>query len=470
MGRTDPPLPFGFGIEFDPAAREIRRGVWLGGRPTRVLRLSPAGADALDALRAGPVSTCTQGLLARRLTDAGLADPVPAPLAEPVEITVIVPVRDRPHELERCLSALGSRHPVLVVDDASSDELRVRSIAARHGATVVRHPVNRGPAAARNTGLAHSSSELVAFLDSDTVPRGDWIGELAAHFADPLVAAVAPRVVPLRADTGAGRYTRAHGSLDLGPRPARVRPYTQVAYVPSAALLARRCALQAVARGADVFDPRLRVGEDVDLVWRLDAAGERVRFDPTVTVSHDEPQEWNRLLRRRFRYGTSAAPLARRHRRNLAPLLVHPWYTGAVGALLTGRPLLAATAAGAATARTGQALRRAGIPAAHVPPIAASALGRTFSGIGRYAVQFAVPLVVAVLARGPRAHRAAAAALLIAPAAAGWRHRRGDIDPFTFAVGAVADDIAYGAGVIAGCLRHRTTIPLRPALARQRTH
>ena len=140
----------------------------------------------------------------------------------------------------------------------------------------MRRGVNGGPGPARNTALGMVGTEFVAFLDSDCVPPPDWINALAGHFADPLVAAVAPRVV--NAGPGPG------GSpLDLGPRPARVAPLTRVAYVPTAALVARRAAI------GDGFDEALRYGEDVNLVWRLIEAGWRVRFEPAVRVAHTEP-------------------------------------------------------------------------------------------------------------------------------------------------------------------------------------
>ena len=141
-----------------------------------------------------------------------------------------------------------------------------------------------GPAAARNTGLEHATTELVAFLDADTLPPPDWIERLAGHFDDPRVAAVAPRI---RA------ANRRRSPLDMGPD--RIVPY-----VPSAALIVRTPVR---------FDETLRYGEDVDLIWRLLDQGHRVVYDPSVVVLHHEAD----VLRRRFRYGTSAAPLAARH-------------------------------------------------------------------------------------------------------------------------------------------------------------
>ena len=163
--------------------------------------------------------------LARKLTDAGLAHPQPPELPARPDVTVLIPVRDRPVLLDRCLAALGAGYPVLVVDDGSADPAAVAAVAAAHRARLLRRPANGGPGAARNTGLAEVTSDLIAFLDSDCVPEPDWIERLAAHLADPAVAAAAPRIVPLPAGPGwAGRYTAASSCLDLGDQPARVAP------------------------------------------------------------------------------------------------------------------------------------------------------------------------------------------------------------------------------------------------------
>ena len=142
---------------------------------------------------------------------------------------------------------------------------------------MLRHPTARGPAAARNAGLAAATTPLVAFLDSDVVPEPGWLAPLLARLADPAVGLVAPRIVALPPITGwLGRYEAVRSSLDLGPDPALVVPRSRVAYVPSAAMLVRRAAV-----GAG-FDAGMHVAEDVDLVLRLHAAGWRLRYEPAA--------------------------------------------------------------------------------------------------------------------------------------------------------------------------------------------
>ncbi|HEY2315987.1 MAG TPA: glycosyltransferase [Streptosporangiaceae bacterium] len=489
-GGTVAPLPSGFGVTLDSATKQLTDGSLFGGSPARVLRLTAAGQQALTELRAGPIRSAAAAVLARRLTDAGMAHPVP-PHAEPdrqLDVTVVIPVRDRTAMLDRCLAAVAAQYPVVVVDDGSADQSAVAAVAARHGATVRRRESSGGPAAARNAGLAGLRTDLVAFLDSDCVPPMGWIEALATHLADPLVAAVAPRIVALAPRTAAGRYEQARGSLDLGGQAARVVPVGRVAYVPTAALLVRRAALETVTPstvtpstvtpstaepaagppGRAVFDPALRYGEDVDLVWRLHDAGWRIRYEPSVEVPHDSPATWVGLLARRFRYGTSAAPLARRHPANLTPLVLQPWPAVAVGAALARRPAAATAGTIAAWLDIASAVRRAGVPADGAPAAALTSVRQTWLGIGRYATQFAAPaLAVALAAPGRQAagRRAAAASLLLGPALTGYAQNRPALDPVRYALAHVADDVCYGAGVWAGCLRERTLVPVTPVIS-----
>jgi mycofactocin system glycosyltransferase len=454
------PLPVGFRVVPDEDVRMLPGDVWWGGSPSRVVRLTPAGSRLWQQLRTGPVTSRAAGVLARRLTDAGLAHPRPPRPETAPDVTVVIPVRDRAAMLARCLDALGDAHPVVVVDDGSAGSAAIAAVADRPGVTLLRHDRNRGPAAARNTALRRVRTELVALLDSDCVPADGWIDSLAAHFADPVVAAVAPRIVAL-----AGGGHRACG-LDLGDRPARVRPQTAVSFVPTAALLVRRPAVLDIGRAGAVFDPELRVGEDVDLVWRLDEAGWRVRYDPEVRVAHEEPAALPRVLARRFRYGTSAAPLALRHPESVAPLILHPWAALTVLALLARRPLVAFGGMVGCLATMSVPLDRAGVPADLAVGAAAAGVRRTGIEMGRYATQFATPALLAAALPGGRRkwwRRLAIAALLLVPGlrAPGLRRR-----PVRAMAGQIADDIAYGSGVWAGCLRYRTWIPLRPKIIR----
>ena len=463
----DAGLPAGFGVALDLDTKIIGRSTLWGGSPARALRLSAAGVRAFEELSAGPVLSRNSARLGRRLIDAGLAHPRAAAWSGPLDVTVIIPVRDRSSELGRCLAALGHDNPVLVVDDGSSDPDAVAEVCRSYGARLVRRPTNGGPAAARNTGLQAVRTELVAFLDSDVVAPPGWLRTLAAHLSDPLVAGAAPRIA---ADAEGGsaraRYLRARSPLDLGDREAMVAPMTRVSYLPTAALLVRRTAVEGG------FDEGLRYGEDVDLIWRLVANGWRLRYDPSVQVAHREPVRWQALRARRYAYGTSAAPLARRHPGALAPLVLQPWPTLTVSALLARRPRLAVVTWAIGTACLTRRLRTAGLPVSGLLRPTLSAVRYTWLGAGRWGDQFAAPLLVAVMLRPGGdtrrtrwGRRVALASLLMGPPLTEWASSRRALDPVRFSMAMLADDVAYGAGVWRGCAREREFSPLLPWLS-----
>lgn len=381
---------------------------------------------------------------------------------------MIIPVKERAGLLASCLDSLGGDRPTVVVDDGSRDREALADIAAAHSATLIRRPSCGGPAAARNTGLAAVDTDLVAFLDSDCIATTDWLDKLLPHFADPLVAAVAPRIVTIAGQTSAGRYGEVAGSLDMGAAEGRVVPGSRIAYLPTAALVVRRNALRDIGE----FDERLRYGEDVDLIWRLHEAGLRIRYEPAARVYHREPRTWPELLARRFHYGTSAAPLAQRHPSASAPLIAHRWHSATVLAALSGRPAVAALTFGLSVSDTRRTLRQVGLPTTGALTYTTKGLWQNWLGLGRFMIQFTGPLLVVLLAHQGhparrRTRRVSAAALLLSTPVTTYVQMRPRLDPFRFVLGQLADHIAYGAGVWAGCLRHRTAAPITPRLARR---
>jgi len=150
------------------------------------------------------------------------------------------------------------------------------------------------------------------------------------------------------------------------------------------------------------FDEDLRYGEDVDAVWRMIDAGWQVRYDPSVTVSHSEPATWRGFLSRRFHYGTSTGPLARRHPERLAPLVLQPWPTAAAALVVAGRPVAAVATGALATSRLARRLDEVGAPTDLAPRMTAEAVTSTLRGLGRATTQLALPLAMVVALAGPR--------------------------------------------------------------------
>jgi len=524
--------PPGLRLIPDPGTQLVAGGtVLVGGSPVRVLRLTPAGARQVTSWFAGtPVPEGAGArVLARRVLDAGIAHPqfaasvsaTPGPAASGpaasglptvADVTVVIPVRDRHAELDRCLAGLGDLPHVIVVDDASADPGAIKRIAAPHGADVIHRPVNGGPGAARNTGLAAARTGFVAFLDSDCVPAPGWLAGLLPHFADPAVGAVAPRIVPHQAGRSwLARYEGASSTLDMGARPSVVRPGARVPYVPGAALVIRKAA------AGDGFRDAMPVGEDVDFVWRTGAAGWRVRYEPGAVMGHDHRVTFRAWFARRADYGTSAAALEQLHPGAVRPLYASWWTAAAWAAALSRRPVTATALTATATALLARRLSRVTGERWPVPVISQTSCSRdseirpssehdsstsprqtdnskkpvgermpTGGAAWKLAVRLAGggtiaaarplgsalsrtwwPVAIPAALAVPKL-RAPVAALVLLPPLLDWADRRPPLDPARYVAARLLDDAAYSLGVWQGCLSRRTARPLLPMIGGKR--
>lgn len=475
------PVPAGFGLEADPRLERLDDGrLLVGGSPLRIVRLTDPGARLLDGWFAGePLSqTPSERALARRLLDAAMVHPRPAPGGSVAldDATMVIPVRDDAAGLADLLAALEGSVATVVVDDASRDGDAIAATARRFGARLVVRSVNGGPGEARNSGLAEAATAVVVFADADAVVDPPVLRALLDHLADPSVVAAAPRVQSRPGSGLLAAYEAVHSPLDMGEAGSPVGPDRRVRYVPGAVLAVRADA----ARRIGGFDGSLRWGEDVDFVWRLLEEGDTVRYVPGAVAWHRPRASWPAWIEQRRRYGASAAALAVLHGTAAAPVRCSSWSALAWGSAVAGRHGVAASTVAARTALMAARLR----PVASSTSVAAGgrrpADGRGASASGRLALRLSLrshglagrglaravtrawlplALVGAVMFRRLRPVVAGAA---LAPPLVEWLRGCRPAGPAVSAGLRIADDIAYCAGVWEGMAARRNLGAIRP--------
>lgn len=205
---------------------------------------------------------------------------------EAIQVSVVVPVYNRPEILAECLAALAEQKTsrsweVIVVDDGSSDDLSgiEASFRSRLPLTWVTLAKNGGPARARNTGIGKARGDIVLFTDADCRPEPDWLEEMARPFDNPEVTGAKGVYRSLQSDLWARlaqlefeeRFELLSGSLDID-------------FVDTYSGAFRRSLLNAVG-GFDTSFPRAD-NEDVDLSFRIKELGGRFVFVPNAVVLH----------------------------------------------------------------------------------------------------------------------------------------------------------------------------------------
>jgi mycofactocin system glycosyltransferase len=228
-------------------------------------------------------------------------------------VSVIVPVRNRPTDIEACLGALQQlRYPrerleIIVVDDASQDA--TPEVISRFPVKRITLNEHKQASYCRNLAARESKGEIVAFVDSDCRVHPDWLSELVTCFRDRSLAAVGGLVDSELEESALDRYEKVKSSLHLGFRPRRSTGNEPFFYVPSCNLLVRRGPFLKLGG----FREDLHVGEDVDLSWRLRDAGYQIEYRPFGVVYHRHRNQLSTFCARRFDYGTSEPMLQQLH-------------------------------------------------------------------------------------------------------------------------------------------------------------
>lgn len=198
-------------------------------------------------------------------------------------VSVVVPTRDRPELLRRCLAALEAQTaPVEVV--------------------VVEDSEGRGPAWARNEGVRRAGGEVICFTDDDCAPAPGWAGGLAAPI---VVGEVEAATGPVSMGEGATAADRAWEAIVsyLQSR-AAASGTASPGFAVTANLAARRSLLERLP-----FDESFpaAAGEDRDWSERAARDGAPPRFVPGAFVIHQSGMSARAFLRQQYRYGQGAA-------------------------------------------------------------------------------------------------------------------------------------------------------------------
>jgi GT2 family glycosyltransferase len=232
-------------------------------------------------------------------------------------VSVVICTRDRPEQLKQCLRSLQNLshppHEIIVVDNAPKTDATRQLVAQMPNIQYVLEP-QPGLSVARNTGIHHSTGDLIAFTDDDVIVHPDWITRLQQSFQDSKVMAVTGLVLPGELETEAQLiFEKGFEGFSQGYQPLmfdsqffeKMKPEgVPVWNIGAGANMAfQRKAFELVGD----FDERLGAGasgcsEDSELWYRLLAEGWICRYEPTAVVYHYHRSDLERLKQQMYQY------------------------------------------------------------------------------------------------------------------------------------------------------------------------
>ncbi|MDX8051960.1 bifunctional polysaccharide deacetylase/glycosyltransferase family 2 protein [Lentzea sp. BCCO 10_0798] len=230
-----------------------------------------------------------------------------APRLRPQMVTVLVPAYNEEAGVEATVrTILSSTWPVhvIVIDDGSTDRTSevVQSLRLPNVSLVRQR--NAGKAAALNTGLRHTRTELVVMVDGDTVLEPETVGNLVQPFADHEVGAVSGNAKVGNRSGLLGRWQ--HIEYVIGFNLDR-RMYDVMQCMPTVPGAVGGFRVEALREVGGV--PEDTLAEDTDLTMALERAGWSAVYEESARAWTEAPASLGQLWRQRYRwcYGTLQA-------------------------------------------------------------------------------------------------------------------------------------------------------------------
>ncbi len=393
-------------------------------------------------------------------------------LPDHLAVSIIIPVRNRPDDIEACLQSVGEldypddRLEVIVVDDASDDQ--TPDVVSRFPVRLIRLKQHKRASFCRNHAARQARGDLLAFIDSDCLADSAWLRELVPAFKDAQLGALGGMVDGYFNVNGLDRYEKARSSLSVSTWFRRSQKNDPFFYLPACNLVVRRRLFQDIGG----FNEELVVGEDVDLSWRIRHRGYHIEFRPQGRVYHKHRNRVFSFCRRRFDYGTSEPLLNKLHTEKIKELLIPPlafsFWAGLLFSFVLGHSTLLFISGAATVADTIKKLiktRRARIPikiASLLLSVVRSYLAffhHIASFVSRYYLFFSLlvlPFVPGVSAIILMLHLLAGAVEYMV--------KRPHLNPAAFLFYFSLEQLSYQLGVWWGCFKHICFRPINPKI------
>lgn len=237
-----------------------------------------------------------------------------------MDISIIVPTYNRSLSVQRVVSLLagevqahqlGDRVEIIVVDDASPDEVSgaIQAFLQSGLSSPIRYirmPRRSGPSGARNAGVECSRGRVLAFIDDDVLPADDYIrAVIAVHGAHPEALVICGNLRPLRDDIYSRFWFYQYAAV--------FNPQAEFCTVPR--LASGNCAIKRELLEIErpLFDESLPTREDHDLYLRLRQRGIPVYKSNRMLAFNDCRATLRGFLRQRLGYARGQERLVAKH-------------------------------------------------------------------------------------------------------------------------------------------------------------
>jgi glycosyltransferase involved in cell wall biosynthesis len=218
-------------------------------------------------------------------------------------LSVVVCARNRATTIGRCLSSVADAHPseIIVVDGNSVDETAAIALPL---ASAVLSDGGRGLATARQLGADAATTDIIVYVDSDTIVLPDTLALLLHDMTTGEFDAVEAQLLP------------PPGKLSYWQQGEAWRRTVQEPIGPAAALGCHATIMRRVLAMTITFDSFFHgAAEDGDFFFRAAQSGARFGRSSAAIAYHEDRKTALAFLQQRIWHGRGLVRVALRNRR-----------------------------------------------------------------------------------------------------------------------------------------------------------
>lgn len=212
-----------------------------------------------------------------------------------MKVSLYVPCFNAQATIQQCLKAVFKQgypfEEVIVVDDGSTD--KTVEMASRYRVKIIRHKINKGLAATRNTAIENIKTEFVASVDADCLPHPDWLRCLMKKFTSSKIAGAGGRLLDTNLHTVCDRWRSVHMKQEWK------EGLTSPDFLFGSNSVFRRKPLLKSGLYNEKFNTNY---EDVDMCQRLRKKGWRLVYEPNAIAYHCRRDDISSVLNTYWRW------------------------------------------------------------------------------------------------------------------------------------------------------------------------
>lgn len=197
---------------------------------------------------------------------------------------------------------------LIMIDDNSSDEslcLLKEWQNLFSNFKLLKSELKRGPAHSRNLGLTYARGDYVSFVDCDCIVDINWLTAIRSnifHMKRTGIAAIGGKILPLFQSDNVFQKRISRFPLHK-PR----KRNDDIIDLPFGNVIVVLSKLQEIG----LLNSSLYYGEDTDVFYRLIENGAVLDYDKSMSIYHQVPESFYKLIRKQYHYGYSFALFAK---------------------------------------------------------------------------------------------------------------------------------------------------------------